>query len=128
MEFAIAEASQPQVTVGVDTHKQFHVAHAVDALGCSLGSQRIPASSQGYHEFTGWAQSLRRLVLVGIEGAGHYGAGLARHLHEAATRSGAHRRRKTKKRGNVLPQALHRPRDVPRLPTRRTTAKILAAT
>ena len=80
MESTIADASQPQVTVGVDTHKQFHVAHAVDALGRSLGSQRIPASSRGYHEFVGWAQSLGRMVVVGIEGPGHYGAGLARHL------------------------------------------------
>ena len=80
MESTIAETRQPQVTVGVDTHKQFHVAHAVDALGRSLGSQRIPASSRGYHEFVGWAQSLGRLVVVGIEGPGHYGAGLARHL------------------------------------------------
>ena len=33
MESTLAKTSQPQVTVGVDTHKQFHVAHAVDALG-----------------------------------------------------------------------------------------------
>lgn len=37
MESTIAEASQPQVAVGVDTHKQFHVAHAVDGLGRPLG-------------------------------------------------------------------------------------------
>jgi len=38
MESTIAETRQPQVTVGVDTHKQFHVAHAVDALARSLGA------------------------------------------------------------------------------------------
>jgi transposase len=32
MESAIAASTQPQVTVGGDTHKQFHVAHAVDEL------------------------------------------------------------------------------------------------
>ena len=44
MESTIAESSQPQVTIGVDTHKQFHVAHAVDGLGCPRGTYRLPAS------------------------------------------------------------------------------------
>src|SRR5437660_129166 len=30
MESTIAASTQPRVTVGDDTHKQFHVAHAVD--------------------------------------------------------------------------------------------------
>ena len=80
MESTIAESTQPQVTIGVDTHKQFHVAHAVDELGRALGSQRIPATSAGYRRFVSWARSLGQLVTVGIEGPGHYGAGLARHL------------------------------------------------
>jgi transposase len=33
MESTIAASTQPQVTVGGDTHKQFHVAHPVDELG-----------------------------------------------------------------------------------------------
>jgi transposase len=80
MEFTIAASSQPQVTVGVDTHKQFHVAHAVDELGRPLGTHQIPAASHGYRAFVSWARSLGQLVMVGIEGVGHYGAGLARHL------------------------------------------------
>jgi transposase len=80
MEFTIAASSQPQVTVGVDTHKQFHVAHAVDELGRPLGTHQIPAASHGYSAFVSWARSLGQLALVGIEGPGHYGAGLARHL------------------------------------------------
>jgi|SRR5262245_24175134 len=80
MESTIATVSQSQVTIGVDTHKQFHVAHAVDALGRSLGAQRIPANTAGYRRFVSWARSLSELVMVGIEGPGHYGAGLARHL------------------------------------------------
>jgi transposase len=80
MESTIAESSQPQVTVGVDTHKQFHVAHAVDGLGRPLGTYRLPASSGGYEDFVSWARSLGQLIRVGIEGPGHFGAGLARHL------------------------------------------------
>ncbi len=41
MESTIAESTQPQVTVGVDTHKQFHVAHAVDQLCRPLGISSI---------------------------------------------------------------------------------------
>ena len=80
MESTIAGSSQPQVTVGVDTRKQFHVAHAVDELRRPLGTHQIPAASHGYSAFVSWARSLGQLALVGIEGPGHYGAGLARHL------------------------------------------------
>lgn len=75
-----APPTQPQVTVGVDTHKQFHVAHAVDELGRPLGTHRIEATTVGYRSFVAWARSIGQLVTVGIEGPGHYGAGLARYL------------------------------------------------
>ena len=48
MESTIAESTQPQVTVGVDTRKQFHVAHAVDQLGRPLGTHRLAATLAGY--------------------------------------------------------------------------------
>jgi hypothetical protein len=80
MESTIAASTQPQVTVGVDTHKQFHVAHAVDQLGRPLGTHRLAATPAGYCGFVSWAHELGQLVAVGIEGRGHYGAGLARHL------------------------------------------------
>jgi transposase len=80
MESTIAVPTQPQVTVGVDTHKQFHVAHAVDQLGRPLSIHRMAATTAGYQQFVSWAHGLGELVMVGIEGPGHYGAGLARHL------------------------------------------------
>ena len=64
-----------------DTHKQFHVAHAVDALGRALGTQRIPATTAGYRRFVSWAHSLGQLVTVGIEGPGYQRAG----PHDRAT-------------------------------------------
>lgn len=81
MESTIAATpSLPEVTIGVDTHKQFHVAHAADQLGRPLGTHRIAATTAGYRQFVAWARSLGQIVAVGIEGPGHYGAGLARYL------------------------------------------------
>ena len=60
MESTIAASTQPQVTVGVDTHKQFHVAHAVDKLGRPLGTHRMAATTAGYRQFMSWAHGLGR--------------------------------------------------------------------
>ena len=75
-----APGSIPQVTIGVDTHKDTHVAHAVDQLGRPLGTYTMRTTTSGYRGFVTWATSLGELHTVGIEGVGHYGAGLARHL------------------------------------------------
>lgn len=80
MQFSAVESRQLQITIGVDTGKRFHVAHAVDDLGRSLGSHRVPANTAGYQGLVGWARALGQVVMVGIEGPGHYGAGLLRHL------------------------------------------------
>ena len=79
-------ASLPQVTIGVDTHKHFHVAHAADQLGRPLGSYTMPTTSIGYSDFLTWARRLGELRVVGIEGIGHYGAGLGRALRAAGVR------------------------------------------
>jgi len=68
------------IAVGVDTHKEEHVAAAVDAFGQLLGEIVVPASEEGYREFARWLDRLGEGVLVGIEGAGSYGAGLCEHL------------------------------------------------
>jgi transposase len=81
-----ALASLPQVTIGVDTHKHFHVAHAADELGRPLGSYTMPTTSIGYGDFVAWAQGLGQLEVVGIEGVGHHGAGLGRALRAAGMR------------------------------------------
>lgn len=73
MESTIAVSTQPLVTVAVDTHKHFHVAHAVVGLGRSLGSYRLPACSGAYDDFMAWARSLGQLIGVGIEGPGTSG-------------------------------------------------------
>jgi transposase len=71
---------QPQVTVGVDTHKQVHVAAARDQLGRRLAVTLASATSGGYAELLAWARGLGEPVAWGVEGTGSYGAGLTRFL------------------------------------------------
>ena len=71
---------QVEVTGGVDTHKDTHTAAAIDAAGRVLGSAQFPATGTGYAALLTWLQAFGILVVVGIEGTGVYGAGLARYL------------------------------------------------
>lgn len=68
------------VTGGVDTHDDVHVAAAVDTAGRLLGTAEFPADQHGYQALLRWLASHGRLVEVGVEGTGAYGAGLTRHL------------------------------------------------
>ena len=68
---------------GVDTHKDVHVAAAVDAAGRLLGTAEFAADSRGYDQLAGWLQSWGAVGRVGVEGTGSYGAGLTRHLAAA---------------------------------------------
>ncbi len=58
------------IAVGVDTHKHWHVAVALDALGQVLGEIVIAATGAGYGELVAWLSGLEGEVVVGIEGAG----------------------------------------------------------
>ena len=71
------------IAVGVDTHKRRHVAVALSALGQLRGEIVVPATVAGYGELVSWLAGLGGDALVGIEGAGSYGAGLCRHLEAA---------------------------------------------
>jgi transposase len=74
------------VTGGVDTHADTHVAAALDAVGGLLGVQEFPATPAGYARLLGWLGGFGTVCLVGIEGTGSYGAGLARHVTAAGIR------------------------------------------
>jgi len=71
-----------EVTGGVDTHKDTHTAAAVDSAGRVLGSAQFTADGAGYAALLNWLRGFGRLVLVGIEGTGVYGHGLARFLQD----------------------------------------------
>jgi transposase len=69
------------VIVGVDTHKDEHVAFAIDGLGGRLADPlQIPANNDGYAQLLAWATSLGTVRGFGVEGCGSYGIGLARFL------------------------------------------------
>jgi transposase len=66
------------VTVGVDTHRDVHVAAVVDQTGRLLATQAFPASTRGYVALVTWAERFGPVERVGVEGTGTYGAGLTR--------------------------------------------------
>ena len=74
------------ITGGVDTHADVHVAAALDPIGGLLGVQEFPATAGGYARLLGWLGGFGTVALVGIEGTGSYGAGLARHMATAGVR------------------------------------------
>lgn len=71
------------VTGGVDTHLDAHVCAALDQLGGQLGVESFPATPAGYRALLEWLGSFGPVELVGVEGTGSYGAGLARFLRRA---------------------------------------------
>ena len=69
-----------QVIIGVDTHKDQHVAVALDGRGVRLDEKHVPVATCGYEELERWSCNLGQVHAFGVEGTGSYGAGLARFL------------------------------------------------
>ena len=67
---------------GVDTHADVHVAAAIDSAGGLLGIESFGADAAGYEELLGWLAGFGRVALVGVEGTGSWGVGLARFLDD----------------------------------------------
>jgi transposase len=70
----------------VDTHADTHVAAALDPIGGLLGVREFPATPTGYASLLSWLGGSGTVAVVGVEGTGSYGAGLARHLAVAGVR------------------------------------------
>src|SRR6266540_7400764 len=70
------------VAIGVDTHRDAHVAVAVDRLGAQIDSREIATTREGYRSLLSWALELG-IPAFAVEGAGSYGAGLVRFLERA---------------------------------------------
>lgn len=68
------------VVIGVDTHKDVHVAVAINGLGARLATASFPVTAQGYQQLAEWATSHGEVHAFGIEGTGSYGSGLSRAL------------------------------------------------
>jgi transposase len=78
-------STSKRVIVGVDTHKDFHVAAAVDDRGALLEVHQFAATGAGYRDLRQWAENLcgddpdtcpSSQLVYGIEGTSSYGAGL----------------------------------------------------
>lgn len=69
-----------EVTLGIDTHADTHVAAVIDPLGRHLGHATFDTTVAGFKALLAWASSFGTISLAGVEGTGAYGAGLARFL------------------------------------------------
>lgn len=59
------------VIIGVDTHKDQHVAVALDGVGGLLDDPlEVPANNDGYRQLVEWASSLGKVYGFGVEGCG----------------------------------------------------------
>ena len=69
-----------RITGGIDTHKDVHVAAALDGIGTLLGTASFPTTASGYRALEHWLTRFGPVEAIGIEGTSSYGAGLTRHL------------------------------------------------
>ena len=69
-----------EVVIGVDTHRDQHVAVAIDGRGVRLDERHVSAITCGFEELERWSCSLGETRAFGIEGTGSYGAGVARFM------------------------------------------------
>jgi transposase len=70
------------VTGGVDTHTDVHMAAVLDQTGRLLATQAFPATTRGYARLATWLESFGPVDKIGMEGTGHFGAGLLRFLRD----------------------------------------------
>ena len=82
MTMTIVEAVRG-ITGGVDTHRDVHVAAALDPLGGLLGSESFPTDGAGYRALLKWLETFGEVTKIGVEGTGSYGSGLTRYLRRA---------------------------------------------
>jgi transposase len=62
---SIPHHAAPQLTIGVDTHLEVHVAHANDQLGRPVATLQIPTTPAGYQQLLGWAHELGEPIVWG---------------------------------------------------------------
>jgi transposase len=74
------DTSDQEVVLGVDTHKDIHVAAVLGAVGVLLGSATFSTTAAGYRQLLVWARGFGPLRQAGVEGTGSYGKALTRLL------------------------------------------------
>ncbi|MFD0503907.1 IS110 family transposase [Streptomyces chiangmaiensis] len=66
--------------LGVDTHRDAHVAAVLSLTGAVLATGEFPATAAGYCDLLKWARKSGTVGRAGVEGTGSYGASLSRYL------------------------------------------------
>ncbi|MGC5022781.1 IS110 family transposase [Micromonospora sp. DT47] len=69
-----------EIILGVDTHKDSHVAAIITVLGVLVATATFPTTTTGYRQLLAWARGFGVLCRAGVEGTGSYGAALTRYL------------------------------------------------
>ncbi|WP_398870455.1 IS110 family transposase [Streptomyces mirabilis] len=69
-----------EVVLGVDTHRDVHVAAVLSASGAVLATDEFPATAAGYRDLLKRARKWGTARRAGVEGTGSYGASLSRYL------------------------------------------------
>lgn len=83
---SISRIGAGRIMVGIDTHKDTHVAVALDQVGAWIGQRSISVDRAGYAQLERWAREHGEKIVFGIEGTGCYGAGLASFLRRRGYR------------------------------------------
>src|SRR3990170_5122048 len=83
MAMTIVGTNPDAVIGGVDTHADVHVAAAVNHVGGVLDVESFHTTTAGYRSLVRWLRSFGELAMVGVEGTGSYGVGVARYLQRA---------------------------------------------
>ncbi|MET9073217.1 IS110 family transposase [Streptomyces sp. NPDC004232] len=69
-----------EVVLGVDTHRDVHMAAVLSASGAVLATDEFPATAAGYRDLLKCARKWGIVRRAGVEGTGSYGASLSRYL------------------------------------------------
>jgi hypothetical protein len=72
-----------EVILGIDTHKDVHVAVVISLLGVVLGRRCFPTTASGYETLLDWARGFGALRRAGVECTGSYRKALTRYLRAA---------------------------------------------
>jgi len=67
----MSKTNPVKIIIGVDTHKDIHVAVAINGIGAHLGTLTIPVSPKGYQNLETWARAFGSIHAFGIEGPDH---------------------------------------------------------
>jgi transposase len=68
------------VDVGVDSHKSSFSAAVVDGQTRTIATREFANTAKQHRAFLRWAKATGRVRVIGVEGSGNFGAGLARFL------------------------------------------------